>query len=284
MKAEETGIWAIGAALAEDTSARECCPFCAAPERSLSVTRRSHRIFYHCFRASCAASGSFPIFGTAFLPTESIGKGVIAAKDRRYRGSLLPLADIDRIYFKERFRLLKPVSIWLSEERRYVFDIYDSHGQLRGYLERCASWKGIIPSPRVEHDWAGGPKTKLYMEDADDVPLAWYSPTRVYQERGLVLVEDCLSAMRVAERGWYAAALLGTYLDYSRVEEIAAWRKKNITGGPVYLALDADATATALTAARKWSGMLADIRVVILRRDLKEERPESLPGIIYGEI
>lgn len=102
------------------------------------------------------------------------------------------------------------------------------------------------------------PKTISYLT-TDQPKLAWYEAGTMPP---IVLVEDQLSAMRCAQLGYGAAALMGTSLNQEKMDEVA-----RVAGDrPVLLALDKDAFGKATGYARRWPRL----RVVLLDHDIKD--------------
>lgn len=79
------------------------------------------------------------------------------------------------------------------------------------------------------------------------------------------LVEDVWSAIKVKqELGEQVISLMGTHIS----QELAMWLRMNYSG-PIYLALDKDATQKAIDYVRKYSHILPNLRPVFLSKDLK---------------
>jgi hypothetical protein len=114
--------------------------------------------------------------------------------------------------------------------------------------------------------------------EKDEPVLSWYHPSGNIEEydRGIYLVEDQLSAMRLIEyfeTQWpghnaSAVALLGSGINASKVGEIQrADRDHNRT---VHIALDKDATGAAFAMARKWGQAFTECHVLVLDKDIKD--------------
>lgn len=89
----------------------------------------------------------------------------------------------------------------------------------------------------------------------------WYSPM---PSKAIVIVEDQLSACRLAGLDYTAVALLGTNMSTEDAQEISATAQQR----PVYLALDRDAFQKSLTLARRHAHILP-MRPVCLDKDIK---------------
>ena len=118
--------------------------------------------------------------------------------------------------------------------------------------------------------------------------LSWYEPNGPVEEyeRGIYVVEDQLSAMRLVEyfetqlpgHNCSAVALLGTGINAAKVGEIQ--RQDVDARCTVHIALDKDATGAAFAMARKWGQAFTECRVIVLEKDIKDmtdEEVEELP-------
>ena len=236
------------------------CPTCQG-RMKFSVTRTREGVVWNCFRDSCDERGFSPTMGELVEPKRKPQKLI------PWRYPILPLEPQDRQYFWDRFHL-DPQTIehvlQRSHDGRYVFHVQDWRRYTRGYVIRQPAWDGE-PKPPISGT-PDDPKAKVRMH-ATGPGMAWY-PTG---NPKLVLVEDCLSAMRAQQSGVSACALLGTNLDADMVREISVWRPSE-----VIIALDADATQTAFKLARKWGLAFPKTRVAVLEVDLKDEEPGEI--------
>ena len=174
-------------------------------------------------------------------------------------------------YFSARFELDTP-TIMLSEDDRYVFPINNMLGHVSGYIVREPVWSGI-ECPRK--GTGSGPKAVTYMH-ADSPTQSWYrTDSRLGGFKKLVLVEDMLSAMKVAQNGVDSVALLGTQLDARKVREISQYRPSE-----VIIALDEDATDQAFKLAKKWGLAFPKVRVAILEQDIKDTDNEDVAEVL----
>ena len=111
------------------------------------------------------------------------------------------------------------------------------------------------------------PKVRSFKEFDGDVDpmLSWYPGAGEKRRPGVVIVEDQLSAMKVATRGIDSVALLGTHMNHQMVREMQRYGQS-----PYLLALDEDATERAFKLARTWGMGFSNFRVVVLYQDLKD--------------
>lgn len=183
-----------------------------------------------------------------------------------YEGQLCELGLLDEKYFNERYEL---PALWSAayikhSGTRYLLSVLNPSGQTRGYVAR-QGWAG---SPLEGK--SGGQKAYTYMHAAGPVQSFYWAGEANSQ---LVLVEDQLSAIKVARAGLRSCALLGmpvaaagSYSGADRIREIASLRPSE-----VIVAMDADATDKAFQFARNWGLAFNKCRVAILERDLKDE-------------
>lgn len=216
--------------------------------------------------------------GHALPPSKELDRRL--DRIRPYTHPVRRLRTYDQDYFRDRFELENSrlnTFPRLTEALTYIFPYRGPLGRLRGYVERRSAWKGHPVYTAA--DW-GGPKTMTYPHTTEPV-LGWYrgasleprAEMRHYADaRGhVVLVEDCVSALKVAEVGLTAVALLGTGLNAEKVRDIARQHPRCVT-----LALDPDAQGTAQQMARKWGMYFERVRVVALEADPKDIPKASL--------
>jgi hypothetical protein len=187
---------------------------------------------------------------------------------RPYTGETLSLTEADHDYFLERFEIEAcKHGIQVSSDGRYVLPVRDLYNRKRGIILR-QPWSGCFRGPVY-----GKPKSDIYMHE-EGPAQSWHGvPGR---GQTVVIVEDSLSAMKIAENTERAAvALLGTNLNAERVREIAS-----IKPSEVLIALDYDATAKAFAMARKWGLAFPSTRVILLSQDIKDTPRSRLRGIL----
>lgn len=205
---------------------------------------------------------------------------------RPYIGQIVPLSDIDRQFFFDVYGLTAAMirgRIMVDPGTdRYVLPIYSPTGRIRGHVLR-QPWS---KSPRSPPTWYGSAKADTYMNVAEPVQSFY---TRLVTWDGnpdpLVMVEDQLSAIKLAAYGFSSVAVLGTpytkdplgYQQADRVAELA----REAASREFIVALDADATADALLFAKKWGAAFKKIRVAILEQDLKDT-PSTEFGRVLG--
>jgi len=195
-----------------------------------------------------------------------------------YRGEFRPLKRKDREYFAARFDLGADYLdfVGVNESGYYILEIKTVDGYVRGYVVRRGCWSGDPPCPRVSE--IGGPKSRAYLNSPGDISLSWHRPVldgRWATDRKLVIVEDQISAAKVAQAGQVGVALTGSYLGEDKVIELSKWRPNHVT-----IALDQDATGTAFNAARRWGLAFPAIKVLPLARDIKDMKHSDVVELL----
>jgi hypothetical protein len=274
-----------GSLLEVGQSQRIRCPFChggTQGERSMVISRTGEGVLFNCHRAGCLTGRGFEGASAATLSTaDRIKKAAVT-----YDGETLPLENKDLEYFRDRFEIIAGGDwddivgryIFRTEEDEYLFPIID-RGHIRGYNVRQPSWGGSPAAPRKGRP--GRPRSRVFMENQLPAQSTYAGPElragRFLERKHVVLVEDQLSAMKVAQLDViaYGVALMGTDLNVERVREIAMLRPD-----VVYLAFDADATSLAFKHAREFGLAFPKVRVVILEKDLKDTKLSDIPGVL----
>lgn len=262
-------------------SRRIDCPHCGG-KNTFSVTRTSTQYLWHCFRASCKVSGH-----EQFLPDAS----TLAGRLRDWRSTTE----------SKSFCGHKDVCIQFWKMPEWFTSVF-SCGRATDFCERwgiiSALEAGIVSpyyDPKLERvvltclrqgvgqpiDAVGralrkGVRPKWYRYGASRecfmiLPEAQASGNLaeevLQKHKQVVLVEDCLSAIRVALSGLQAMALLGTHL--TQEAKIA------LAGKSVIIALDADASQLSLKLQRSLAFLSKQVSVCLLRDDLKYVRSKE---------
>lgn len=276
---QEIELEAVGLDIGESVTNLEC-PFCGGGrtgERKFGITRIDTGILYNCYRASCTD-------GRGFVPTRGdLLNGSKPQSARKkwsgpYRGEFRPLKAEDYEYLHLRFDLSPAYAgfVGTNEAGYYVLEIKTMDGYVRGYVVRRGCWSGDPPCNRNRE--TSGAKSKAYSNNPDDVMLSWHLPpygTETADMQRVVIVEDQISAAKVAQAGQVGVALTGSYLGEDKVKEIASWRPKSVT-----IALDQDATGEAFKAARKWGLAFPTTRVLTLQTDIKDMKHSDVVELL----
>lgn len=242
--------------LALGDSTREICPRCnggSSVEKSLSITKEAGGVVWQCFRASCPEKGSTnPVSAheqSTIAPTAPV------RKRRVFTGTTEPLSE-------PQLRRIK--NLWGIEDPPYWYWTNDLGGRVAM----------SIRSPKYTHrgwvlrDIRGVSRIKaLTYVDEGQEGMSWY---RTNPNAPTVVVEDIPSAVR-ASRYVNAVALCGTGIGPTRAEEIGSYATL-----PVCVALDQDATKDSFRLANKWSLLWGDVKVLPLRKDMKDMKEDEL--------
>jgi hypothetical protein len=145
----------------------------------------------------------------------------------------------------------------LSTSSLYI-PVHDRMRNVRGYvLRRFGKFTGQ--------------KAISIVTDPEETWQAWFAHPVLTQ---VVIVEDCLSAMRLWRLQFTAVALLGTSLSPAKLEEIKA-----VTGSrkKIVVALDGDAAAKAVSWTR---AKHANLHPVKLWRDIKDSTDDEIKAVL----
>lgn len=250
----------------------EVCPFCRGGrtgEKSLRITRLpSGTCLYICGRASCGRKGRLE--GTT-------GAGGFALHDaptdrkprdfepRIFRGTLEEVPDVIREYYISKYGFrekdFRETSCrWSPEYNRTAWEVRSPIGAVRGYELRS-------------HRDEDRPKT-LHYRHSPDAWVGWVGVDKGAQREFVVVVEDIISAHKVAGAGFTAASIMGSnvsldvLIDLMRVTE------------NVVLCLDKDATDKAIKTVNRFGFLAPGMVCLPIERDLKYETHERIIEII----
>lgn len=216
------------------------CPHChggAQVERSVSGWRNGLELRAKCWRNKCPWWGSWDVLDVGGLPAATQR----TARAKRYLLDTLPLTDATQAALEARYGLL------VETIRRYGLrqttsgqacycPVQGPDGQFRGWIRR---W--LVERTRGGPKVAGFPAPGLAEGEAWQ---GWFRPEpRLPSYDGglpVFCVEDVFSAMRLAQAGHAAVSLLGVAMSAAKVLELRAH------GGPIVVALDADAYSRAI--------------------------------------
>lgn len=242
--------------------AGELCPSCnggSTKEGSLSVSKREGLLLWQCHRASCGFRGASagprsPRKHLKELPTRGTMGRWIASESTVVDASTRQL--LETKYGITENHISKYSIGWDQDSGRLVLPVENARSERLGAVLRSLDGKQ--------------PKTLNHTEkDA----IAWYINTATPD---IIIVEDQLSAIRASDY-LTSVALLGTHLNEDRVSEI-----RRVAGnGRVYLALDADAWASAVKYAIHYRNQLK-LDLVKLNKDIKNQTDEELSSLMSG--
>ena len=140
---------------------------------------------------------------------------------------------------------------WRQHDNELVMPVRSPYGEVRGHVTRT------FDTPK-----------RCYTYKATAQPwLDWWTGN-LYKVT--VVVEDCISALRLYGLGYNAVALLGTSITTEQAKEIENYSR----GADIYLALDRDAFDKALHLTRKHSHILR-MRPICLDEDIKNMKNDD---------
>jgi len=150
---------------------------------------------------------------------------------------------------------------WSEEIESLVFPCYSLDGDATGFATK-------ILAPAY-----GKPKSSVYW---DATPPQYYAPARpVEVGKPVILVEDCLSCLKIREAGAESVALLGTKLAPATAMEIAAVYRN------VVFCLDNDATVKAVELAKEYNLLFDKVSILVPRVDPKDMPMDELENLLY---
>jgi len=231
------------------------CPFCRGGrhgEKALTVTVRDDgATLFICHRASCSKAGRIYPNGsvTANTDTDQPPRFV----PRVYQGKTRVLNSYERGILEANYGLtyreLNFHRLCIDvETERLVIRLLGPDGTLRGHQLSCMPNNPLVP------------KALTYKEK--DLPFNGWFATENSDWTKLVLVEDAISAMRVA-RQYPCVSLMGTTISQEALFEMLQVQDHLV------IALDRDASAKALDYQKKYKFVAPQIRVALLEKDLK---------------
>lgn len=256
----EMALGELALPLERGDTAREICPKCGggqSREKSLGIgVSEEGYLWWKCHRASCGFAGRRLAWGV--VGSHPPKKTSVAP----FTGLLEHLSETQRALFEETYGFLVPDNWRFAPEYSKLY----------------------IPTlgPKFEHrgcilrNLPGGerhPKTLTFKEVGHDtVWMGWYNSRNNLHAH--VVVEDSISAAKLASIGLPSIALLGTHMGLDKVREILT---KTDT---ICLALDKDAIAKAMNYAILYKELL-DIRVWSLDKDLKYVDKDRIMGAYF---
>lgn len=237
------------------------CPFCKGGrhgEQALSISLRNDGVaLFICHRASCSKAGRIFLNGNVSTNLE-IQHGP-EFKPRMWTGESRALNDKERELLDQQYGLTFREINWhklaMADNGALIFEILGPAGQRRGYQLRALPGDTHIPK-------ADG------FKELNEPFVGWFW-TETSSPKKIIVVEDCLSAIRAA-RQFYAVSLLGTNLSVDALFEILKFSDH------VILALDKDATGKALAYQKKYRFLAPQLQVAVLDKDLKHETDEEI--------
>lgn len=250
-----------------DSTREVACPHCGGGmtgEKSFVVTRTEEGFLYVCHRASCGYRG-------ATYMSRGERAACLARRDgspkenkpalHKFKGEVTQSDELNE-YMLRRFGVSCDL---LSDTGRAMFPVRTPHHLQVGWVARAYPefYKG---------DMKGARKALEYQEE--HYPLGIHFPDKVnwFPTERLVIVEDWVSAEKLAGIGVHAAALLGTDLSL----EIARELRAHLGVKELTVCLDFDALGKAVSLKRELSLVFDVITITVLKEDPKDTPVEEL--------
>lgn len=274
--------------MAEGESVRRTCPWCCGIN-TLSITRNFDSGLYNCYRASCGVKGFIPLNPLA-LPTSKpvprVPKGILTCET---------LADRDT---KENFYILMRDKYELDREtlfRNHVdlaIGIRFTNGAfekkigdglwVRTFDFNYTFW-GVYAKRLEGFSWNSDTKVWTARMNAE-TSFPYFVPIPKLPTKSgcsvIFVVEDPLSALKIAQLGYYSFALMGTHFQPNHVLELV---KEQFT--KIVWMLDPDTWQSQQVAkAEKLSDRIGPIishKVVYMNADPKDTPLEDLEEICH---
>ena len=230
----------MGQDLYLDETINTYCPFCEARhEKKFYITRTSTGLLYYCHRGTCGRHG---IVGAEY--TDVAGRK--RERFKVFKGNLITLpkeiwGEIFSKYDIGYDRCMEQGIKYAQEERRIYFPIYNERGYQIG--ENLKAVSAETQPKNLILRWSDYPNVHF--------------PLRQEHGDSIVLVEDHISALKIAEVG-YSAALMGTHLSTEVVRLFKSMEIKTLK-----VMLDGDAILPATKIYTDYKGLF-DIKIIPL--------------------
>lgn len=272
----------IGASMQDGTSERSTCPWChggRTREESFIVTRAQGSLKYTCFRASCMgrSSGVLSISGAPeFMYPVKKKERVHELTAETQRVSEESLGILSRRFQFTR-ELVDYYRFSETNEGDIVIPIYNSRGIVQGHERKI---KVPFRTKTVRYNGTNSDGMGWYnLTPKYTLPATFVSCDDVDQSfisDAIVLVEDLYSAVK-ANYFIHSLSLMGTNLSPEQAGILAAQKYRAI-----FLALDADASAKAVHLANRHRATLPNLRVVLLKKDIKDSTYNEVCTLIHN--
>lgn len=272
MSRSQVAMEALG--LEPGQSIRITCPFCGGGsdrERCMSIKLdvETGLVLYHCFRGNCTEGSG--VLGGGLVRTSLAEKSRWKPYDCT---GFLPSTATNRTQVMLETWYIDFTSPYVQDWKydpdtdRLAMSVYGPVHDLRGYVLRA-------------YDRWTKPKV-LSARLTNEAPFQCWLRATGRTASSIIVVEDIPSAVRVAEAGYDAVALLGNTPSDDAMEEIAREANYSKPYRPVVWALDPDATSQAIRLQRSY-GLRGASSVLVLYDDFKnmvnEEVAECLQNV-----
>lgn len=268
---QRTEVLRASVGLSEGQNVSIICPVCGGGrthERSFSVGIREGIVRFLCFRSTCGARGSLSDAPAVRISSNS------SSLDRK-PANFLPfeledLPNDKQCSLFERYPAFgspdtfKQFARWCPANQRIAWSITAPSGALRGWELRSDSNKDrpkVIPyHHRTADPWVG------HRRGSGGLGTRGLGGRRV-----VVLVEDIISASRVSLYGIDAVSLMGTNLDFFKLQDVV----QAYPSCDLVMALDRDAALKSRSLVTTYS-LWAEFQPLYLQKDLKYSTDEEL--------
>ncbi len=261
-----------------DTTNDLVCPWCQggrSSERSFYVSYHGQgKVAYVCHRASCGKQGYVPLRSSTSAVDTAPSPAKFEANPHVHPTVELGQEDYDSLQamYGVTPRILDRFEVKKDSYGRLVLPVFSPQRRQIGCVTREVL--------------RNGKKRVLSWKVADEPWQCWYT---VPGASALVIVEDQISALRLCQEGVSALALLGTLLSPEKTDQIRKYfvdphLQAGLPSPTIVLALDKDATSTAIRYRKQYGGYLGNFNVIFLSKDIKNlpenEVLEFIGGIV----
>jgi len=266
-----------------DRTGRILCPYCNggdSNELSFGLVRVTNGLVYNCFRASCSLGGGMVRDGHVSFSNKGRKKSKLS---RPYEGPMSRLSVDYYRFFGTCFQLW-PSSIdragWKFSEHHVVFPVKNVREEnlghiLRVYDRRSLDKYGFRPEEWFPEYKPTDVKAQATYKNSFEVPFYnyYYPLTKCKAKDTVVLVEDSISALKLAQHGFHSVALLGVYMADDIMFDLVSKFKRGV------VALDKDASKQTFSTTKKLN-MVMEARPCLIERDLKYYGEKELCEIL----
>ena len=254
-----------------ETTYREVCPYCdggdSADRGSFSITRDPRGIVFHCFRAKCGAHGFVPV-GAVSASLDYHVPDKPEYEPKHYYRDLQPLSGKITDWLCTKFHLT-PEEIqnngwkFADQDQRVYMPIFNALGENTGAVLR--DYTGVEKKKTILYHWRPTTHSAGHWPRITD--------TAMLQHRPVVLVEDIVSAIRVA-RHCPAVALIGTEPSVDLIKYLVPRYRR------VVLALDPDAYGRSMKHWRTYGLYFDNFEPIKLLEDPKDLSHDDLKEVM----
>jgi len=250
--------------LSKGESLRSICPKCngGISEEKSFLCSRDHGgvVFYKCFRATCNYRGKLVI---------GDGEAGLVPRIRKLHSFTRDLEELlpsQVEWWRWRFGITPgPDVYWCPSLKRDAIRVYGPQGQHRGWVLR--DWTGTEPNKAISYP------------ERDEPFIGWCRDNQKKEfSNYCIVVEDLISARKVADSGFTGVALNGTTMNWEVAFEINEHYKE------IELALDIGTMKQMIEYRDQFSTLFDKIRIWTLGADLKYVSRDRIRNAIYDNL